>query len=260
VPDVEWNRTVWDRSYAWSREGDEWSDAWGGARPQWFGTIYPRISPFLPARQILEIAPGFGRWTQFLLRHCEGLVGVDVSEKCVDHCRRRFAAAPAASFFANDGTSLAMVPDESIDFVFSFDSLVHAELDVIREYVWQVAQKLSPAGVAFLHHSNAEASADYLESARKNARALSVSANRVKELFEDASCKVLVQEEITWGSLQRIDCLTTVCRKGVLDDYVSTRVENDEFMTEAYFVRSNLAPYHAIPIERAWKAGGPDHE
>jgi SAM-dependent methyltransferase len=256
MPDLEWNRAVWDRGYAWTEEGDEWSHAWGGARAQWFGTIYPRISRFLPARRILEIAPGFGRWTQFLLTHCVELIGVDISQKCADHCRQRFASAPGATFFANDGTSLAMVPNESIDLVFSFDSLVHVEIDVIREYVWQIAQKLSTSGIAFVHHSNANASVEYLELARKNARALSVSADRVKELFEDSRCKMLVQEEITWDGPQRIDCLTTICRQGVLDHWVSARIENNEFMTEAYLVRSNLSPYHAIPIERSTRAGG----
>ncbi len=47
-----------------------------------------------------------------------------------------------------------MVADGSIDFVFSFDSLVHAEEDVIRSYLDQLGQKLRPDGVGFLHHSN----------------------------------------------------------------------------------------------------------
>jgi len=39
----------------------------------------------------LEIAPGHGRWTQFLQRLCQSLVAVDISEKCVEHCKTRFA-------------------------------------------------------------------------------------------------------------------------------------------------------------------------
>jgi CheY-like chemotaxis protein len=33
--------------------------------------------------------------------------------------------------FVNDGKSLAMLPDESVDFIFSYDSLVHAEADAV---------------------------------------------------------------------------------------------------------------------------------
>ena len=61
---------------------------------------------------------------------------------------------PHISYHVNDGKSLAMVPDESVNFAFSFDSLVHADLDVLRAYLVELRNKLSPDGVAFLHHSN----------------------------------------------------------------------------------------------------------
>jgi hypothetical protein len=47
-----------------------------------------------------------------------------------------------------------MVPDDSIDFVFSFDSLVHAEADVMQAYLNQLVRKLKLNGVGFIHHSN----------------------------------------------------------------------------------------------------------
>jgi cyclopropane fatty-acyl-phospholipid synthase-like methyltransferase len=39
------------------------------------------------------------------------------------------------------------------DFVFSFDSLVHVESDVIENYLTQLAKKLKPNGIGFIHHS-----------------------------------------------------------------------------------------------------------
>ena len=135
MPDVEWNFRTWNDQHDWEKDGDEWSISWGGARAQWFGSIYPRIHSFLPANRILEIAPGRGRWTQFLLPHFVEYVGVDLSEKCIQACKQRFSAATRAKFHQNDGRSLAMVPDASIDFVFSLDSLVHVESDVIGEYI-----------------------------------------------------------------------------------------------------------------------------
>jgi hypothetical protein len=56
----------------------------------------------------------------------------------------------------NDGKSLAMVEDRSVDFAFSFDSLVHVEADVIAAYLNQLGKKLKPGGFAFFHHSNLE--------------------------------------------------------------------------------------------------------
>ena len=114
-----------------------------------------RINRFVPTGTILEIAPGYGRWTQYLQGLCEQLVVVDLTENCIDHCRKRFADLDHITYHVNDGRSLAMIEDESIDFVFSFDSLVHVELDVLEAYLAQLGAKLRPGGAGFIHHSNA---------------------------------------------------------------------------------------------------------
>ena len=89
---------------------------------QWYGSILPRISAFVPADTILEIAPGYGRWTAFLKDLCKRMIIVDLSEKCIDRCRQRFENLSHISYFVNDGKSLEMVVDGSVDFIFSFDS------------------------------------------------------------------------------------------------------------------------------------------
>ena len=121
---------------------------------QWFGLIFPRIHAFLPTGTILEIAPGFGRWTTFLTKHCDHLVLVDLSSKCIESCKQRFAYASHLSYHINDGRSLDMIENRSINFVFSFDSLVHAEADVLESYLDQLSNKLKPHGVGLIHHSN----------------------------------------------------------------------------------------------------------
>ena len=244
MPDVEWNRAAWNQH--WSRSGDEWSAAWGGVRAQWYGSIFPRISPFLPAHRILEIAPGRGRWSQFLLQHCVEYFGIDLSEKCIESCKLRFVAASRAHFSANDGTSLQMIPDNSIDFVFSFDSLVHAELDVLQEYIWQILRKLTSTGVAFLHHSNARGDNGDDIQARANARARSVSSSLVRELIEDCSGRPLIQEEINWAGKLRIDCITTFCRLEAFPAAQCKLLRNNEFMMEANLVREYQNPYHSL--------------
>src|SRR5437879_6478092 len=154
MPTVEQNLRQWDANYEWAKRGEEWSASWGGAEAQWFGAILPRIHAFVPATIILELAPGFGRWTNYLKDYCDHLIVVDLAETCIHACRERFAASSHITYHVNDGTSLSMIPDGSLDFVFSFDSLVHAEADVIAAYIRQLAKKLAPNGVGFLHHSN----------------------------------------------------------------------------------------------------------
>ena len=143
MPTKEQNLTAWNQTYPWPQQGEEWSSTWGGSEAQWFFVIYPRIHLFIPAKTILEIAPGYGRWTDYLRNYCQRLVGVDLSPSCIEACKRRFASLSDASFHVNDGYSLAMIPDESVDFAFSFDSLVHAENDVIAAYLEQLSKILA---------------------------------------------------------------------------------------------------------------------
>src|SRR3954454_12840335 len=154
MPDVEANRLQWNESYRWPEGGDEWSKAWGGPDAQWHFTLWPRMRQFLPTGTLLEIAPGFGRWTAYLVDCCDRYVGVDLSSQGIDACRARFADVAKAEFNVNDGKSLPGVSDASVDFAFSFDSLVHVEDEVIDAYLVELTRVLRNDGVAFIHHSN----------------------------------------------------------------------------------------------------------
>jgi SAM-dependent methyltransferase len=153
MPTVEENRTQWDETFNWDLE-QFWSARWGGDDMQWYGSILPRIHAFVPAGTILELGPGFGRNTQFLAPLCEKLILVDVAPKCIDACREKFGTDAHIEYHVNDGVSLDMVAPGSIDFAFSFESLVHADESALSGYIAQLAEKLAPGGVAFLHHSN----------------------------------------------------------------------------------------------------------
>jgi len=154
VPGLDDIRATWDAEAGWSAAGDEWSGPWGGTEPLWWSSLLPRIHAFLPAATVLELGPGQGRWSQYLKDRCEELVLVDVAEHAIDACRRRFAGAANVAYHVGGGTSLPMIADRSIDFAFSFDSLVHAEADVLGAYAGELARTLAPGGVAFLHVSN----------------------------------------------------------------------------------------------------------
>jgi SAM-dependent methyltransferase len=219
MADVETNLAVWERQWDWSRAGEEWSDSWGGTPALWFGVLLPRIHAFVPTGTILEIAPGYGRWTHYLKDLCERLVVVDLAERCIAHCRERFADARNIEYHVNDGRSLEMVADRSIDFVFSFDSLVHAEADVLEAYLVQLAHKLRPDGVGFIHHSS---TGDYWRLnalarrmpervrrplVRRGAlidpsawRDESMTADRFATQCERSGLACVSQEKVTWAS------------------------------------------------------------
>jgi SAM-dependent methyltransferase len=244
LPDLNWNKTVWGSNYDWHARGEEWSTGWGGSESQWFGSIFPRLHRFLPARRILEIAPGFGRWTKFLIPACDEFVGIDLAANCIDACRDRFAAAKHANFFTNDGHSLAAAQDGNFDLIFSFDSLVHAECDVLVSYVPQLLRKLSPTGVAFLHHSNFLAYNNTIGN--EHGRAMTVSADAVADLIKRAGGKILIQEVINWGGEHLIDCLTLFTRHDTYPSAKAVHLKNPLFMAEAKLIKNFQSHYSVL--------------
>jgi ubiquinone/menaquinone biosynthesis C-methylase UbiE len=257
VPSVADNVAMWDRWYDWPAGGEEWSAAWGGSEAQWHGTLLPRIGGFLPASTILEIAPGFGRWTHYLREHCDRLVLVDLSTRCIDACRHRFAGDDRIAYHVNDGRSLPGIEDASVDFAFSYDSLVHAEADVLASYLRELARVLTPEGIAFLHHSNAGEYRRTYEAVRRgpralrtrlvergwldrlHRRALSVNAESFRASCEAAGLRCVTQELVNWGGRRLIDCFSTVVPAAAAAR-PTTVVRNHGFMDEAARVRARL--------------------
>jgi SAM-dependent methyltransferase len=248
MPDLNWNRAVWDKAYTWHDQGEEWSSAWGGSEAQWFGAIFPRLHRFLPAGRILEIAPGFGRWTRFLIPACDEFVGVDLSPKCTAACRERFSACKHASFFVNDGQSLEAVAEKNYDLVFSFDSLVHADPAVLAAYIPQILMRLSSVGVAFLHHSNL---LEYKSPiGNTHGRSASVSADLVASFVGNSGGKILVQEVVNWGGEHLIDCLTLFTRAANYPAAQTVKLRNPLFMGEAKIIQHFQSLYSRIVDER----------
>jgi SAM-dependent methyltransferase len=252
MPDVSTNRELWDGGYNWAAQGEEWSHAWGGSEPQWFGAIYPRLHRALPASSILEIAPGMGRWTRFLLPLCRKYVGVDISLECVQGCQERFTGAHHARFMQNDGYSLSEVEDHAFDLVFSFDSLVHAEFDVFNTYIPQIIQKLNEGGIAFIHHSNMGAvgtAFGYLDGPlgprSAGGRSLSVSRQNVEALIVASGGRVLIQEVINWSEAFPEDCLTMFAKHSSRSSE-PVHLYNLGFMDEANAVKEFQSHYSVI--------------
>lgn len=243
MPTIEENRQMWAESHDWSHRGEEWSLVWGSSAAQWQGSILPRLVDFLPARRALEIGSGHGRWSRLLRPHCQELILVDLVEPCVAACRAEFADDPAVSCARTDGRTLPGVPERSLDFVFSLDSLVHAEMDVLAAYASELARTLAPDGVAFLHHSNmARVLADHPGTQIRHWRGETVSAEGVREAALRAGLVCPTQEVIDWGGVEECDCLSVVARPGSVWDREPLVLRNPFFMGEAQSVaiRSRL--------------------
>jgi SAM-dependent methyltransferase len=253
MPTLDQNRSTWDGTYNWKQAGDEWSTHFGGPEMQWYGSLLPRVHSFLPAEGILEIACGFGRWTRFLKDLCTRLYAIDLSNECVQATTVRFANDPRVSCHLTDGKSLAMIPDDSIDFVFSFDSLVHVDAGVLEAYISQFPRVLRKNGAAFIHHSNLGSYPAWQRNLLGRldafqARDPGVKAELVEDLAAAAGLQCIGQELHTWGTrLTLTDCMTLMVRS---DDPRAARgnrkIENHAFGREIGYLKK-LAQTYAIP-------------
>lgn len=176
------------------------------------------ISPFLGKAPIdfthtVELALGHGRMTEILLQRAETVIGVDPLQSNIDFCAKRFANNAKLTLLRNDGVTLRDIPDETVTFLFCWDSMVHFDSDVVRSYLGEAARVLKPGGFFFTHHSNrAEAPCDDFQRA-PHARNYMTS-----HMFAHYACKegleVVVQEVIGWGQDAKhfpgLDCLSLV--------------------------------------------------
>jgi len=241
-------------SYDWTNAGEEWSPPWGTSAAQWSGAILPRIRKCLPAPTILEIASGFGRWTHYLRDHCEELIVIDRVDECVTACRQRFQNDPRVRCFLNDGRSLPMISAYSIDFVFSFDSLVHVKPNIAEAYLAELATKLKPGGNGFIHHSNF---GEYANSFREQLpRALTklpikmnlldwdhrrdrtMTAALFRELCQRHGLHCVSQELVNWRGRRLIDCFSMIARNDGSKEIATRVTRNRNFMREAAEIRA----------------------
>ncbi len=249
MPSISENLRFWD-SFDWPLHGEEWSKPFGNSETLWWFLVLPRIHRWLPVKTILEVGVGHGRWTEFLIGNCDQLTAVDLSPACVEYCRQVFGEDERRRFVVNDGMSLPEVPDDSVDLIFSFDSLIHAEADALASYLFEFRRVLKPGGTGFIHHSNLGqypgrlavydwirrvTPAEWWQPGTKKVslpqqalqvalslstaawRAPSMSAARFAEMAQAAGLTMVAQETINWGYGRcLIDCLSTF-RSGVAE-------------------------------------------
>ncbi len=223
------NKATWDTLYNWEAAGEEWSVCWGSSLCQWLSTIYPRIASFFPADSVLEIAPGFGRWTRFLVEGSNTYCGVDISEKCIEACKKRFAKYEKAKFFVNDGKSLECAANTKYNLIISFDSLVHADPQVLETYFDQFIKMLAPYGVVFIHHSNF-GSLDKSKVKNDHWRDESMTAEMAEKFISASGGKLLTQETINWGGNIPNDCFTLFGRSKDFSGIETVKTTSSNFM------------------------------
>jgi ubiquinone/menaquinone biosynthesis C-methylase UbiE len=105
-----------------------------------------------PAHTALEIGPGGGRWTRYLLGFSR-LYVVDYHEELLRELQKNFAE-PNMVFVKNNGTDFPGVADESVDYVFTFGTFVHLEPDLIDAYLLNLRRVLKIGANVVIQYSD----------------------------------------------------------------------------------------------------------
>lgn len=203
---------LWNDPKMWSNDGHEWSGPFGNTENLWNKELFDTIKEFR-GKKILEIAPGFGRITQFLSILASELIVIDLNPLCIQKTKEKMGHHVLA-YLVNDGKSLKGVRDNSQDLVFSFDSFVHMHANVSEEYVKEIYRVLKPGGHAFIHHSWIYQGSD--NSFENSAGRANMTPEIFKSFVESNNMEIISQNPIKFTPLNSwdgTDCISFFKKK-----------------------------------------------
>lgn len=184
----------WNDINIWTNGGHEWSGPFGTTEKLWNEHIFETIKPFR-GKRILEIAPGFGRITQFLSILAGELVVIDLNPTCIEATKAKLGNH-VSGYFVNDGKSLSDIKDNSQDLVFSYDSFVHMHANVTEEYIKESSRVLVSGGCGFIHHSWFSGGQD--TSFSNVAGRANMTPELFKEMVESNGMEIISQTPISF--------------------------------------------------------------
>lgn len=130
--------------------GDEWST------PEkslvWFKKF---IEPYLQDVAVAgELGVGGGKYSVLAADHIKKLYGIDISNNMLARTKERLADHECVFVPAKCENSEIPLPDESIEFFYSLDSMVHIFPYELYLYILEVGRILKPEGVAILEFAD----------------------------------------------------------------------------------------------------------
>ena len=188
-------------------------DAEPAMAAQWNKIIFPLIKD-LNFTTVLDLACGHGRNTEFLRHLTKDLYLVDINQSCIDACRERFGDEKEGTrfhYYVTDGNHLQMIGTSSISLLYTWDSMVHFDKLIVRDYLNDIQRVLTPGGCAFLHHSNYGEKAPDSDWARNSGTRSDMSGALMRDYAAAVGLEVVVQKiqgrAEGWGE-DGLDCVS----------------------------------------------------
>jgi hypothetical protein len=139
---------------------------------------------------VLEIGPGRGAWSKtFLHRNCRKLYAVDVAGPEQTHFWEYVGKDPRAEYIVVDDLNLSGVPDDSIDFFFSYGVFCHLKPEMCEDYLPAIHRKMKHGSRGFLMIADF----DKYERCRAEANRLSI-----RRFFADQARKVWLPAKLAY--------------------------------------------------------------
>jgi SAM-dependent methyltransferase len=146
----------WERNTSLSMGAATLGDEWGG--PAFADLVIDLVAPYLGADvDVLELGCGGGKFSSRLAPRCRSLVCGDISTQMIERTRatlRRRGLDANVDYRVLNGIDFSGVPDESADFIFSYDVQLHLQPQNVFSYMIDARRVLRDNGVFMLHQIN----------------------------------------------------------------------------------------------------------
>lgn len=180
---------------------------------QWNWFCWPLLSRHGANLKIsIDFACGRGRNTRKLLDNgAEHVFAVDVNHDNIEQINRRFPKGEVTPVL-NNGYDLATLDDQCCSLLYTWDAMVHFDLQLIASYLPEFFRVLIPGSVALIHHSNYSGSpgGDF----RTNPHARNFMSSEIfRHLAIRAGFECVEQTIFGWGANPGLDCLSVLRKR-----------------------------------------------
>lgn len=105
---------------------------------------------------VLELGTLNGKWTRYLL-NAQKVICVDINNEFIEWISNRYQNdLEKIEFYVTNGDELTGVQSNSVDLIFSIDTLVRVDKQSIYNYIAEIHRVLTPSGKAILHLPNSD--------------------------------------------------------------------------------------------------------